>query len=124
MSKKQVNFTLLTFLTSTSTLLCCTLPALLSLIAGSTAVASLITTFPLLITISKYHGWIFIVAGVLLTINGWLLYRHGRACPIEGKQYCEPTTKVARIIFWVSVLIYCIGFLFAYILPYLLYGIS
>ena len=55
---------------SSATLLCCALPATLSIIVGGTAVGALLSTFPWLIPLSRHKGWIFVVAGILLMING------------------------------------------------------
>jgi uncharacterized membrane protein len=121
---KHINkFTFFTFLLSTSTLLCCTIPALLSLIAGAATVASAMSAFPSLIIIAKNKEWIFLIAAVMLLLNAYAIYRPGRECDINAKEYCEPVSKGAKIIFWVSVVIYVIGFTSAFILPYLLYGI-
>lgn len=123
MSKRINRFTFLTFLFSTSTLICCTIPALLSLIAGAATIASAMSAFPWLITIARNKEWIFIFAAVMLLINAYAIYRPGRVCDINAKDYCAPVSKAAIIIFWVSVVIYLIGFISAFILPYLLYGI-
>lgn len=114
------NVTFFTFLTSSATLLCCTLPAFIALIAGGASVVALFSTFPFLITISQYKLWIFLAAGLMLTLNGYLLYRPEKACPIDSKDYCEPVTKGAKIIFWVSVGLVVTGLLFAYVIPWIM----
>lgn len=119
--KKETKYSLFTFLTSSSTLICCTLPALLAVIAGNAAVLSLISNFPWLVKLSYYKDWLFIIAGALLVLNGFMLYRK-KACPIEAKDYCEPASKIAKIIFIISVFLYLIGLSFSYIIPYVLYG--
>ena len=102
---------------ATGTLVCCALPiALVSIGLGAT-VAALIGSFPMLVTISQYKFWIFAVAGVLLLLTGWLLWRPARACPADpalAKQ-CERATRWNRRIFWASSGIWGIGFIAAYL---------
>ena len=101
---------------STTTLLCCALPATLSIIAGGAAVGSLISVFPWLIPISKHHNWIFLVAGILLLINGIFVLRpKGKvACSITGGKGCEGAGPFTKSMFWSSVGIYGVGAFFAY----------
>lgn len=44
---------------STATLLCCALPALLSVIAGGAAVGAFVSTFPWLIPLSQHKELLF-----------------------------------------------------------------
>jgi len=101
---------------STATLLCCALPATLSIIAGGAAVGSLISVFPWLIPISKHHNWIFLIAGILLLINGiFVIKPKGKvACSITGGKGCEVAGSFSKWMFWFSVILYSIGAFFAY----------
>ena len=101
---------------STTTLLCCALPATLSIIAGGAAVGSLISVFPWLIPISKHHNWIFLIAGILLLINGiFVIKPKGKvACSITGGKGCEVAGSFSKWMFWFSVILYSIGAFFAY----------
>jgi len=101
---------------STTTLLCCALPATLSIIAGGAAVGSLISVFPWLIPLSKHHNWIFLIAGILLLINGiFVLSPKGKvACSITGGKGCEVAGSFSKWMFWISVILYSIGAFFAY----------
>ena len=101
---------------STATLLCCALPATLSIIAGGAAVGSLISVFPWLIPISKHHNWIFLIAGILLLINGiFVIKPKGKvACSITGGKGCEVAGNFSKWMFWISVTLYSIGAFFAY----------
>lgn len=101
---------------SSATLLCCALPATLSIIAGGTAVGALLTTFPWLIPLSRYHNWIFLVAGILLLINGiFVLSPKGKvACSITGGKGCEVAGSFSKWMFWISIVLYSIGVFFAY----------
>lgn len=110
--------------TSSATLLCCALPATLSVVAGAAAVTSMISIFPWLIPLSKYKLWIFIIAGVALSINAYLLYRQGKVCPVASKEACEKASKISKIIFWISTVIFLIGVFFAYGLTPILYAVG
>jgi len=107
---------------SSATLLCCALPATLSIIAGGAAVGSLISVFPWLIPLSRHHNLIFLVAGILLTINGIFVLRpKGKvACAVTGGKGCEVAGGMTKGIFWFSIILYSIGAFAAYALAPLL----
>lgn len=123
-TKKYVSASILTLFTSSATLLCCALPATLSVIAGAAAVSTLFSIFPWIIPLSYYKDWLFIIAAVALIINGYFLYRPSRVCPIEEKENCERAMRVSKIIFWFSVALVLIGFFFAYLLTPLLFALG
>jgi len=114
---KQTGLTWLTLFTSTGTLLCCALPITLVTLGMGATVAALTSSFPFLITLSQHKTWIFIVSGVLLAVSGWLLYRPGRACPIDPQlgQLCNRTQVWNRRVYWTSLVIWGIGFFAAYL---------
>jgi mercuric ion transport protein len=101
---------------STATLLCCALPAALAGIAGGAAVASLISTFPWLITVSRYSGWIFLVAGLLILFTGVISYRPkgSIACSITGGKGCSTASSFQKWMFGIAVAFYGIGAFVAY----------
>ncbi|GBD94230.1 hypothetical protein BMS3Abin05_01834 [bacterium BMS3Abin05] len=106
----------LALFSSTGTLLCCALPAAIAAVAGGAAVGAFISTFPWLISISHYKVWIFSAAFLLIVFSGILTFRpHGKlACSITGGHGCETAGRFSKIMFWISVIIYAIGFSFAY----------
>ena len=103
---------------STGTLLCCALPATLAGLAGGAAVGTMLLAFPWLIPLSQHKGWIFVVAGVLITFNGILLLRpKGKlACSITGGKGCEVAGGFSKAMLWISMGIYLIGASLAYAL--------
>ena len=115
-SLKRDIVSVLALFTSTGTLLCCALPAAIAAVAGGAAVASLVSAFPFLITLSRYKIYIFVVAGALLILSGLLIYRpkETRSCPVEGEG-CEVASRFSRFTFWLSVVIFSVGFFFAYL---------
>jgi len=116
MREKTISF--FSLFGSSATLLCCALPATLSIIAGGTAVGALLSAFPWLIPLSRHKEWIFLVAGVLLIINGiFVLKPQGKvACSITGGKGCEVAGGLTKGIFWFSVILYSIGAFTAYAL--------
>ena len=116
MYKKLMDFGSL--FTSSATLLCCAIPALLSVIAGGAAVSAFASTFPWLIPLSQNKDWLFLGAGTLLLVNAFLTLRpKGKvACAITGGKGCEVAGNMTKRIFWVSVTIYAVGAFAAYAL--------
>jgi hypothetical protein len=112
--KRLISF--LALFASSGTLFCCALPAAIAVIAGGAAVGSLVAAFPWLIPFSRHKDWIFLAAGLLLLLNGALLFRpEGKvACTITGGNGCEVAGRFTKVIFWISVVIIGIGAFFAY----------
>ncbi len=69
--------------TSTGTLLCCALPALLVTLGLGTVVAAAISTVPGLIKLSQHKGWVFLIAGSLIALNAFCIRpRRQRDCRV------------------------------------------
>lgn len=107
---------------STSTLLCCALPAALAAIAGGAAVTTVLSTFPWLIPLSRHKEWIFLIAGLLIAFNAVLVFRpKGKiACSITGGKGCEVAGAFQKSMLWASIAIYGVGAFVAYALVPLL----
>ncbi len=107
-----------TLFTSTGTLLCCALPAMLAAIACGTAIASMLSIFPWLIFLSRHKSWIFLVAGILIAVSALFAFRpqNKLVCAINGGKTCATASGFSRFILYVSLLIYFTGFFFAYLL--------
>ncbi len=118
MNDKAIN--IFSLLTSSSTLICCALPAIFVLLGAGASFASLITVFPFLITISKYKIGISIFALVMIVIAGYLNYKASMLpCPadIELGKLCMQTRKKSRMIYYFSVIIFLFASFFTYIIP-------
>lgn len=110
---------LVSLLCSLSTLVCCALPALfVSLGAGATLV-SLLANVPQLIWFSEHKGLVFGVAGALLIANGLVRGRGGRSCPTDPAlaAACQQAQRVSGVLFYGSVVVYCLGAFFAFVAP-------
>lgn len=106
--------------TSLSTLLCCALPALLVSLGLGAVMAGLSANIPGLIWISEHKLGVFIASGFLLICNGILLWRTRNApCPIEPalRQACLKGRHISKYIYFFTVVIFLIGFFFAYLAP-------
>lgn len=109
--------------TSAGTLLCCALPIMLVSLGMGAVVAAMASNLPFLITLSAHKTWVFAGSCLLLFLGGWLLYRPGRACPLNPELaiLCSKAHLWNRRLYWMSVAIWCIGFFFAYIAQHLFY---
>lgn len=109
--------------TSFSTLLCCALPSLLVLLGLGATVASFLSAFPWLVTLSHHKNSVFIVSGALIASNYLYIYMvaprlqtRGAVCPIDGPGACVPLSRTSRTILWISAAVYCCGVFTAYLL--------
>ena len=71
-SMKKKIYTLIdtiTFWASTSTLICCVLPAIVVSIAGGATMISIVSTFPFIVTLSQYKDLLFIISGILIGLS-------------------------------------------------------
>ena len=117
------NLSFLSLFTSTGTILCCALPALLVTIGAGAALSSLISTFPQIVWVSKYKEYIFTAAFILIILSGYLQWQAKKLpCPADKSlaAECMKARKMSLVIYFVSVVILIIGFTFAFVLPYLL----
>ena len=107
---------ILTLFGSFGTLICCVLPAVIATIAGGAAVASLLTIFPWIVPLSLYKGWIFLGAGLLISIDALLILlpKSKSTCDLKGGLGCEIASKFSRIALYISIVIYLIGAFFSY----------
>jgi len=101
---------------STGTLLCCALPAALAAIAGGAAVSAYVSAFPWVIPFSRHKGWIFLIAGALIALNGVLTFRPRGplACAITGGNGCKVAGAFSKSMFWIAAAIYTAGAFMSY----------
>ncbi len=109
--------------TSASTLLCCALPALLVAIGAGAALATVVGAGPQIVWVSEHKTPVFIGAGIMLAVAGYLQYRaRFLPCPADPAfaAACSRQRRVSNVIYFVSLAIYVIGVGFAVLGPYLL----
>jgi hypothetical protein len=109
--------------TSASTLLCCALPAVLVALGAGAALATVVGAVPQIVWVSEHKTPVFIAAGLMLAVAGYLQYRaRSLPCPIDAglARACARQRRVSNVIYFASLAIYVIGVGFAVLAPYLL----
>ncbi|MCU1320831.1 MAG: hypothetical protein JWM43_480 [Acidobacteriaceae bacterium] len=107
---------------SFSTLICCALPSVLVLLGMGTAVASLLSAAPWLVSLSRHKIWTFSVAGILIAASFVMTYvvaprlQRGEVCAADDPTTCGEVSKLSRVVLWSSALIWSGGFFVAYLL--------
>ena len=107
---------------SSSTLVCCAIPAFLVTIGAGAALSSLVSIFPQVVWLSEHKEALFGFAGLMMIGSGTLQWRNRSApCPIDPalRDACLKTRKTASTAYAASVVLYFIGGWFAFIQPWL-----
>ena len=113
---------LVSLFASSSTLICCAIPALLVSLGAGATLASLVAVFPAIVSISEHKEAIFVLSSGLMFIGGVLQWRNRNApCPIDPKKRdtCLKTRKISLQIYWISLGLLTIGGWFAFVQPLL-----
>lgn len=95
---------------------------LVALGAGA-ALATVVGAVPQIVWVSEHKTPVFIAAGVMLAVAGYLQYRaRFLPCPIDPMlaAACARQRRVSNVIYFVSLAIYVIGVGFAVLGPYLM----
>jgi hypothetical protein len=112
----------LSLFASSSTLVCCALPALLVALGAGAALSSLISVFPQVVWLSEHKEALFAFAGLAMVASGALQWRNRNApCPTDPalRRACLKTRKMALRVYGFSVPLYLIGGWFAFVQPWL-----
>jgi hypothetical protein len=118
MNLRNIILETLTVLSSFSTLLCCALPALLVSIGAGAVLAGLVSALPQLVWISEHKIPVFAFAGLMLVLSGIYGYRNRHTpCPTDPAQAksCLRLRRLSARIFYISSIVYAIGFFFAFV---------
>ena len=110
----------LSLFASTSTLLCCALPALLITVGAGAVMAGLTATFPGIMWLSANKGPLFIASGLLLGLSAFMQWQSRNApCPVDPEQVaaCIRLRTLSQRLLGVSVGVYATGVFFAYLWP-------
>ncbi len=95
---------------------------MLVLLGMGTAVASLLSAAPWLVSLSRHKIWTFSIAGTLIACSFVMTYviaprlREGEACDADDPTTCGEVSKLSRVLLWGSAMIYSGGFFVAYLL--------
>jgi len=115
--KSNLISSVLTLFTSSSTLICCAIPALLVALGAGATLSTLISIFPKIVWISEHKLEVFSFAGVMLSMSGFMQWR-GRFAPCPSdpvlREACMRTRKASVLVYGLSLLLYLIGAWFAF----------
>lgn len=113
----------LSLFASTSTLICCALPALLVTLGLGASLAGLVSAAPWLVALSKYKVWLFAGSGLMLAAAGLMHRRAARLpCPADPAK-AAACMRLRRFSGWtlgVSAVVWTVGFFFAFLAAELL----
>ena len=119
-NKETSNVGIISLLASSTTLICCALPALFVALGAGATLASLTNIFPQLIVISHYKVSISIGTLLILFIAGIFIKKaESLPCPVDPmlKDICLKTRKRSKVMFYTSVIIFLLASFFTYLLP-------
>ncbi|HEX2541129.1 MAG TPA: hypothetical protein VHM00_08610 [Caldimonas sp.] len=111
---------LASLLASSSTLVCCALPALLVAVGAGAALSSLVSFVPQLVWLSEHKEALFLAAGAMLAATAVVRWRYRNApCPADPalRRACLRTRVLSSRVFAFSVAVYAVGAWFAFALP-------
>lgn len=118
MQDKAAN--LLSLFASSSTLICCALPALFVAIGAGASFASLISLFPFLVVLSEYKLLISLFALITITVAGYINYKTARLpCPSDSEtgKLCLKTRQRSRKLYYGAVCLFLLSSIFTYAVP-------
>lgn len=107
---------------SSSTLVCCALPALLVGLGAGAALSSLVAVFPQIVWLSENKESLFAVATLLMVGSGVLQWRNRSApCPTDPalRDACLRTRRTSWRVYLASVALLLVGGWFAFVQPWL-----
>lgn len=108
----------LSLFASTSTLLCCALPALLVTLGLGASLAGLVSAAPWLVALSAHKSWLFAGSGGMLLL-AFAAYRQGlkRPCPADpaAARACARLRRFNAAVLGLSALLWAVGFFFAFL---------
>jgi hypothetical protein len=109
-------------LSSSATLVCCVLPAVLVALGAGAVLAGLVTAVPQLIWLSEHKPLVFGIAGALLAASGAALW-YGRSlpCPADpaAARACQNLRRISAILYGLALVSFATGAGFAFVLPIL-----
>lgn len=109
-----------TLLASTTTLVCCVLPAVLVSVGAGAVMVGLLSAFPQLVWLSEHKALVFGVAGALLAASGAMIWRaRSLPCPIDpaAARSCTRLRRISAWLYGVSLTAFVAGAVFAFVLP-------
>lgn len=121
-SRASLWTSVLSLFASSSTLVCCALPALLVALGAGAVLSSLVSVFPQVVWLSEHKEALFVFAGLAMATSGVLQWRNRTApCPTDPalRNACLRTRKTSLRVYVISLLVYMVGGWFAFVQPLL-----
>lgn len=115
---------ILSLFTSTGTLICCALPAMLVTLGMGAVMAGLIDAVPWITWLGKHKTITFSIAGVVLSAAGlWQWHARNLPCPADPAKAraCARLRTFSWIVWWISVVFFAVGVFFAYFAAYVFF---
>jgi hypothetical protein len=112
-------------LSSSATLLCCVLPAVMVSMGAGAALVGFVSVFPQLVWLSEHKALVFGVSGLPLIAGGILAWRARRLpCPVDpvAARGCKQLRRLSAILLVTSMVMYLTGVAFAFVIPWLMDG--
>jgi len=111
---------MLSVLASASTLVCCTIPAILVLLGAGSVLAGLVSWFPGIVWLSENKPLVFGVATVMMAVAG-VAQRAADSLPCPADPAlaaaCAVNRRRGRLLFLGSLFLLLLGATFAFVLP-------
>jgi hypothetical protein len=84
-------------------------------------VASMLSTLPWLVALSRHKQWTFLTSGILIVLSFANIYYivprlRAQECGTGDPSACADASKLSKILLWVSAGVYLVGFFVAYAL--------
>ena len=120
---KTKHLSYLSLFTSGGTLICCALPALLVGLGAGAVMVSLVSSVPQIVWFSEHKLGVFIFAGVMLSISGFLQWKaRSLPCPSDKTlaELCHKTRVNSLRVYNFSVTVFLIGGFMAFVAPWLI----
>jgi hypothetical protein len=120
---KTKHLSLISLFSSGGTLICCALPALLVSLGAGAVMASVVSSVPQIVWFSEHKLGVFIFAGVMLSISGFLQWKaRSLPCPSDKElaELCNKTRINSLRIYIFSVCVFLIGGFMAFVAPWLI----
>lgn len=119
---KTKHLSYLTLFTSSGTLICCALPALLVSLGAGAVMVSIVSNVPQIVWFSEHKIGIFLFAGLMLSLSGFLQWQaRSLPCPSDKAlaELCADTRRKSERIYLFSVSIFLFGGFMAFVAPQL-----
>ena len=120
---KTKHISLLTLFSSGGTLIGCALPALLVSLGAGAVMASVVSSVPQIVWFSEHKLSVFIFAGIMLSISGFLQWKaRSLPCPSDNAlaEICNKTRVNSLRVYYFSVSVFFIGGFMAFVAPWLM----